>query len=113
VGWCRRTKGLMEYWDSGDFFHSEKCPTTGITGSYDSYMFVSVSRGVGSSRAIPYHVGLHRARRATQYYLVAYRQRKSFHSGQRLSCCLLLLLSADAAATVRPYDTLSIWPTWS
>jgi len=90
----------MEYWDFGEYqelafvntvlpnlylhqvvFHSGIFPTTGITSSYDSYtsqtwhqVIVSVSRGVGSSRAIPYHVGLRRARRATQYYLIAYRQ---------------------------------------
>jgi len=37
LGWYQHTKGLMEYWDFGGFFHSEICPTTGITGSYDSY----------------------------------------------------------------------------
>jgi len=54
----------------------------GITSSYNSYTSLTLALGhrvslaelgVGSSRAIPYHVGLGRARRA-QYYLIASRQ---------------------------------------
>jgi len=95
------TKGSAEYWDFGEYqefafvdtvlpnlylrqvvFHSENCPTMGLTSSYDSYTSLTLALGhrvslaelgVGSSRAIPYHVGLGRARRA-QYYLIASRQ---------------------------------------
>jgi len=95
------TKGSVEYWDFGEdqefafvntvlpnlylhqvVFHSENCPTMGITSSYDSYTSLTLvsghhvslaELGVGSSRAIFYHVGLGRARRA-QYYIIASRQ---------------------------------------
>jgi len=76
------TKGPVEYWDFGEYqefaFVNTVLPNlylhqVVITSSYDSYTSLTLALGhrvslaelvVGSPRAIPYHVGLGRARRA-------------------------------------------------
>jgi len=63
---CSLTPYCRVFLSSPGVFHSAKCTTTDIASSCDSYTWrtltpghrVSQPKGVGPSRAIPYHVGL-------------------------------------------------------